>query len=191
MGNIFAAIFLTSKGSKRLPGWSVSISKWIREPKCPTSRLGQKQLMAQRWVLASGSPNTCWVALTLPNNEFISACCTACLPELQWKQYCNALCSDFKTKVAFFANWATRLATNKKFKKSNIIFEGSRHPNFMNPFEHGQSFIGKSFLTYRLWRLLKWHCCRPYVKMRAKWRLFSWTMSYWPFFALDPVLNNG
>ena len=27
----------------------------------------------------------------------------------------------------------------------NIIFEGSRHPNFMNPFEYGQSFIGKSF----------------------------------------------
>ena len=27
----------------------------------------------------------------------------------------------------------------------NIIFEGSRHPNFLNPFELGQSFIGKWF----------------------------------------------
>ena len=42
-------------------------------------------------------------------------------------------------------NWAKRLTTNKKILKSNIIFEGSRHPNFMNPFENGQSFIGKSF----------------------------------------------
>ena len=23
--------------------------------------------------------------------------------------------------------------------------EGSRHPNFMNPFEYGQTFLGKSF----------------------------------------------
>ena len=29
--------------------------------------------------------------------------------------------------------------------KSNIISEGSRHLNFMNPFEYGQSFIGQSF----------------------------------------------
>ena len=35
--------------------------------------------------------------------------------------------------------------TNKNFEKSNIIWEGSRHPNIMNPFDYGQSFIGKSF----------------------------------------------
>ena len=27
---------------------------------------------------------------------------------------------------------------DKKFQKSNIILEGSRHPNFMNPFEYGE-----------------------------------------------------
>ena len=25
---------------------------------------------------------------------------------------------------------------------ATLVFEGSRHPNFMNPFEYGQSFIG-------------------------------------------------
>ena len=42
-------------------------------------------------------------------------------------------------------NWVKCLSTNKKFQKSNIILEGFRHPNFMNPFEYGQSFIGQSF----------------------------------------------
>ena len=44
-----------------------------------------------------------------------------------------------------FTNWAERLVINKNIQKSNISSEGSRHPNFMNPFEYGQSFIGKSF----------------------------------------------
>ena len=30
---------------------------------------------------------------------------------------------------------------------SNTIFEGSRHPNFMNPFEYVKSFHNKSFPT--------------------------------------------
>ena len=42
-------------------------------------------------------------------------------------------------------NWAKRLATNKTIQKSNNIFEGCRHPNFMNPFECGKSFHNKSF----------------------------------------------
>ena len=33
----------------------------------------------------------------------------------------------------------------QKIQKSNIIFEGSKHLNFMNPFEYGQTFIGKLF----------------------------------------------
>ena len=36
-------------------------------------------------------------------------------------------------------------AQKQKIQKSDIILEGSGHPNFMNPFEYGQSFIGKSF----------------------------------------------
>ena len=114
MGNIFAAIFLTSEWSKRLPGWSVSISKWIREPKCPTSRLGQKQLMAQRWVLASGSPNTCSVALTLTNNEFISACCIACLPELH-----NL--SVYSIKLQLFENNALKVTSIFAFFASSTL----------------------------------------------------------------------
>ena len=33
----------------------------------------------------------------------------------------------------------------QKIQKANIILEGSRHQKFMNSFEYGQSFIGKSF----------------------------------------------
>ena len=33
----------------------------------------------------------------------------------------------------------------QKFQKSNIILKGSRHLNFMNPFEYGKSFHNKSF----------------------------------------------
>ena len=42
-------------------------------------------------------------------------------------------------------NSVEHLSTIKKFQKSNIILEGSRHLNFMNPFEYGKSLIGKSF----------------------------------------------
>ena len=38
-----------------------------------------------------------------------------------------------------------RLFDEIKFQKSNIFLEGSRHPNFMNPFEYGTSFYNKSF----------------------------------------------
>ena len=41
--------------------------------------------------------------------------------------------------------WVKRLSTIKKFQKSNIILEGSRHPNFMNPFEYGKTLHNKSF----------------------------------------------
>ena len=37
------------------------------------------------------------------------------------------------------------LFEEQKFQKSNIFLEGSGHPNFMNPFEYGKSFLGKSF----------------------------------------------
>ena len=40
-----------------------------------------------------------------------------------------------------------RLFDEIKFQKSNIFLEGSRHPNFMNPFEYGKSCPGKSFAT--------------------------------------------
>ena len=33
-----------------------------------------------------------------------------------------------------YTNWVKLFSTNHKFQKSNIIMEGSRHPNFMNPF---------------------------------------------------------
>ena len=33
----------------------------------------------------------------------------------------------------------------QKNQLSNIILEGSRHPNFMNRFEYGKSFHKKSF----------------------------------------------
>ena len=39
-------------------------------------------------------------------------------------------------------NWVKCLSTNKNIQKSNIIFEGSRHPKFMNPFKYGESLIG-------------------------------------------------
>ena len=42
-------------------------------------------------------------------------------------------------------NWARRLATSKNLQRSNVIFEGSRHPSFINHFEYGQSFFVKSF----------------------------------------------
>ena len=37
--------------------------------------------------------------------------------------------------------------TNQKFQKSNIIFEGFRHPIFMNPFENGKK-IGLTFCNF-------------------------------------------
>ena len=40
--------------------------------------------------------------------------------------------------------WVKRLSTIKKFQKSNIILEGSRHPNFVNTFDSGKSFHNKS-----------------------------------------------
>ena len=33
----------------------------------------------------------------------------------------------------------------QNISKANIILEGSRHPNFMYPFEYGKSFHNKSF----------------------------------------------
>ena len=38
-------------------------------------------------------------------------------------------------------NWVRHVSdqvTNQKYQKSNIIFEGFRHPIFMNPFENGK-----------------------------------------------------
>ena len=42
-------------------------------------------------------------------------------------------------------NWVKCLFDEQKFQKLNIILEGSWHPNFMNPFEYGKSYLGKSF----------------------------------------------
>ena len=52
------------------------------------------------------------------------------------------------TKISWgetLTNWVKGLLTKKKIRKSNIILEVSRYPNFTNPFELGQSFIGKWF----------------------------------------------
>ena len=38
-------------------------------------------------------------------------------------------------KAWTLTNWLKHLSTNKM---SNIIFVGSRHPNFMTPFEYGR-----------------------------------------------------
>ena len=35
--------------------------------------------------------------------------------------------------------------TNEKLYKSIIFWGGSGHPNFMNPFEYGESFLDKLF----------------------------------------------
>ena len=60
----------------------------------------------------------------------------------------NYLISAKKIKLVRateITNWVRRLHTNKTFQKSNIIFEGSRHPNWMNPFEYGKSFHNKNW----------------------------------------------
>ena len=55
------------------------------------------------------------------------------------------------TKISYggtLTNLVKCLLTNKTFQKSNIIFDGSRHPNFMNPFEYGKDQIGLSRNQY-------------------------------------------
>ena len=47
-------------------------------------------------------------------------------------------------KGGTLTNWVKGLLTYKIIQKSNIIFEGSRHPNFMNTFDYGKSFHNKS-----------------------------------------------
>ena len=42
-------------------------------------------------------------------------------------------------------NWVKFSFDHQKNQKSNIILEGSRHPNFKNPFECGKLFHYKSF----------------------------------------------
>ena len=51
----------------------------------------------------------------------------------------TTLFTPFRRKQDTLTNWGKHLATNKKIQKSNIIFEGFRHPNFMNPFEYCHS----------------------------------------------------
>ena len=48
-------------------------------------------------------------------------------------------------KGGTLTNWVKGLLTYKIIQKSDIIFEGSRHPNIMNPFEYGKSFHNKSY----------------------------------------------
>ena len=48
-------------------------------------------------------------------------------------------------KGGTLTNWVKRLFDEQKFQKLNIILEGSWHPNFMNPFEYGKSFLDKFF----------------------------------------------
>ena len=62
-----------------------------------------------------------------------------------WTTLTSLITGAHLDHLTFWPNWAERLATNKKIQKWIVIFEGSRHPNFLNPFEYGQSFIGKSF----------------------------------------------
>ena len=68
------------------------------------------------------------------------------MSEFNWKSEKNgphfSHLSDWKLKefkVGIIVFLHQHFSSLTHWRKSNIILEGSRHPNFMNPFEYGQS----------------------------------------------------
>ena len=90
----------------------------------------------------------CWKNLNFPNYEFVkrSMLFTPWNYLVSPKKYSLTEIPEFhKGDPGTLTNWAKRLSINKTFQKSIIDLKGSGHPNFVNPFEYGQSFTGKLF----------------------------------------------
>ena len=85
---------------------------------------------------------TLWISLTFPSHKFGKERYAF----YHVKLYCFAEKNKVRQKYPNFitlTNWVVGLCNQWQIK-SNIFKEGSGHPNFMNPFEYGKSFLDMS-----------------------------------------------
>ena len=88
----------------------------------------------------------CWKNLTFPNYEFGKGQYAFYPIKSRFSEKKNNVPQN--TKISWggpLTTWVKRLSSYKIFQKSNIIFEGSRHPNLLNHSKYDKSFHNKSF----------------------------------------------
>ena len=84
--------------------------------------------------------------MTLPNNKFGKGLFAFYPVKLSHFTEKNKVCQKYQNLIrGALTNGVKHLSINKIFQNSNIVLEGSRHPNFMNTFEYGKSFHNESF----------------------------------------------
>ena len=106
--------------------------------------LGNKYNMGSdtRSICVQIHVRTLWISLTFPSHKFGKERYAF----YHVKLYCFAEKNKVRQKYPNFitlTNWVVGLCNQWQIK-SNIFKEGSGHPNFMNPFEYGKSFLDMS-----------------------------------------------